>query len=303
VCPDTGLVNYEQMEERARAFIPKCLVGGGSAYSRPWDFARMRQIADINGSFFFFDMAHISGLVATGTHASPFEYADVVTTTTHKTLRGPRSGVIFYRKKGFKTGAPTGFGAAIDEAVFPGLQGGPHNVAIGGLAVALKHAMAPEFKLYQEQVIRNSKMLAACLMEGGFSIATGGTDNHIFVMDMRQGDKATDLSGGKMQTVCDRAHITLNKNTCPGDLDAMNPSGVRIGTPAMTTRGLVESDFKEVARMLLACADLAKRVQAKSGKKLVDFIKLLDSKEFAAEIATKRKESEDFATKFVMPGF
>ena len=298
------MIDYDDMEKLARVFMPKCLVGGGSAYVREWDFGRMRATADINNSIFLIDMAHISGLVAAGEVAcNPFDYADVVTSTTHKTLRGPRSGLIFFRKTNRVTGEATGFGEKIDLAVFPGLQGGPHNHQIGAVAVALEHAKSPEFKAYIQQVKKNACQLAVSIKDlgskAGYKCVSDGTDNHMVLMDLRPGG----VSRSKMQTVCDRCHITANKNTVHGDKNAMNPSGIRLGTNVTTTRGMMEADMTTIAGFLIRCADLCSEIQEVSGKKLVDFNAHLDKEENVAKIAAIRDEAEAFAMKFEMPGF
>ncbi|MGH0173671.1 UNVERIFIED_CONTAM: hypothetical protein FKN15_075357 [Acipenser sinensis] len=217
VNPDTGYIDYDRLEENARLFHPKLIIAGVSCYSRHLDYARMRKIADENGAYLLADMAHISGLVAAGVVPSPFEYCDVVSTTTHKTLRGCRAGMIFYRKgvrsADPKTGKETCYNleGPINQAVFPGLQGGPHNHAIAGVAVALKQAMTPEFKAYQIQVLANCKAMAAELIELGYKVVTGGSDNHLILVDLRP--NGTD--GGRAEKVLEACSIACNKNTCP----------------------------------------------------------------------------------------
>ncbi|XP_059991315.1 serine hydroxymethyltransferase, cytosolic isoform X2 [Lagenorhynchus albirostris] len=217
VNPDTGYINYDQLEENARLFHPKLIIAGTSCYSRNLDYARLREIADDNGAYLMADMAHISGLVAAGVVPSPFEHCHVVSTTTHKTLRGCRAGMIFYRKGvrsvDPKTGRETRYNleSLINSAVFPGLQGGPHNHAIAGVAVALKQAMTPEFRLYQRQVLANCRALAETLMALGYKVVTGGSDNHLILVDLRS--KGTD--GGRAEKVLEACSIACNKNTCP----------------------------------------------------------------------------------------
>jgi len=304
--PATGYIDYDRLEEKALEFRPKILIGGGSAYARDWDYARMRAIADKVGALLMIDMAHFSGLVAGGAVKSPFEHADVVTTTTHKSLRGPRAGMIFCRR-GLKPAArlavskePEGtkydMEGKIDFAVFPALQGGPHNHQIAALAVALKHAATPEFKLYAAQVVANARALGAVVTAAGYKLVTGGTDNHLVLWDLRP----TGVSGAKMEKVCDAAHLTLNKNAVIGDAAAMNPGGVRVGAPAMTSRGLVEADFEEIGRFLLEALDIAKEVQGKSGKLLKDFVAALEGD---ARAAALRERVEAFSARFPMPGF
>jgi glycine hydroxymethyltransferase len=240
--------------------------------------------------------------VAAGEAANPFEFADIVTTTTHKSLRGPRAGMIFFRrgeKPAKADGTPGGaydFENAVNNAVFPTLQGGPHNHQIGALAVALKQVVDPSFKLYAAAVRRNAAALGAALTANGYRMVTAGTDNHLVLWDLRP----LGLTGSKMEKVCDLAHITLNKNSVFGDSSAVSPGGVRVGTPAMTSRGLTEADFVSVAAFLDRAAKLCLAVQETHGKPLKEFVKGLDGHE---GIAALRLEVEAFARKFPMPGF
>jgi glycine hydroxymethyltransferase len=306
VSSETGLIDYEEMEKRAKIFLPKLLIGGGSAYPREWDYKRMREIADSVGALLMVDMAHISGLVAGGVAASPFEYADLVTSTTHKTLRGPRSGIIF---------AKTKYMDQINEAVFPSLQGGPHNHQIGALAVALKEASQPEFSAYAKQVVANAKALCEGLQRRGHTLATGGTDNHLVLWDVRP----LGLTGSKLDKVLGEINITANKNSLHGDVSAINPGGVRLGTPALTTRGLVETDFEKVAKYLHRGCDIALQVQQiaqlevdadlasdnrKSNKVLLkDFENVLSTnEEIIRSIKALKDEVEEFSLSFYMPG-
>jgi glycine hydroxymethyltransferase len=298
---ETGYIDYDALEEQARLFRPRCVVAGGSAYPREWDYARFRAVADESSAYLLVDMAHISGLVATGQAASPFEYADVVTSTTHKSLRGPRAGVIFYRKvargkPGDRTaGQGVDMEAAINGAVFPSLQGGPHNHQIAGLAVQLREVATPEFKEYSKQVVKNAAALAGRLMEHGYKLATDGTDNHLVLWDLRPAG----FSGSKAQLIFDQSSITLNKNAVHGDKSAMNPGGVRLGSPALTSRGFKEADFVKVADFLHRGVQIGLDLQAKSGKKLVDFTPHLEGN---AELALLRRDVEAFADTFPMPG-
>merc|ERR1712226_391101 len=249
---------------------------GTSAYSRLIDYARMRSIADKCGAILLADMAHISGLVASSSVPSPFEFADIVTTTTHKSLRGPRGAMIFYRKgvRGTdKKGNDIMYDLEdkINAAVFPGLQGGPHNQSITALAVALKQAQSPEFHTYQEQVMKNAQALGGSLMNRGFNLVSGGTDNHLVLIDLR----SKGVNGSKGETICELASLVLNKNTIPGDKSAMNPNGLRVGTPAMTSRGLMEEDFVKIGQFIGEAVDIAAEVQKQSGPKLVDYKKAL----------------------------
>jgi glycine hydroxymethyltransferase len=243
------------------------------------------------------DMAHISGLVAAEEQAQPFEYCDIVTTTTHKSLRGPRSGMIFFRRGvNAKTGKDYNYESRINMAVFPALQGGPHNHQIGALAVALKYAQTPEFKTYIKQVKANARALGETLVSKGYNLVTGGTDNHLVLWDLRP----LGLTGSKMEYLCDLLHITLNKNAVFGDASALSPGGVRIGAPAMTSRGLVESDFVQIAEFLSRAADLCLEVQKSHGKMLKDWKKGLDNN---PKVAAMRDEVEAFASAFEMPAF
>jgi glycine hydroxymethyltransferase len=239
----TGLIDYDMLEKTAILFRPKLIIAGASAYSRDFDYPRMRKIADSVGAFLMMDMAHISGLVAASIVADPFEYCDVVTTTTHKSLRGPRGGMIFFKKD---TILGVDLESAINNAVFPGLQGGPHNNTIGALTVCLKHAQSPEFKAYQKQVVANCRALAKQLVELGYELVSGGTDNHLVLVDLRP----LGLDGARVEKILDLASITLNKNSVPGDKSALVPGGIRIGTPAMTTRGFSEKEFIATADLI-----------------------------------------------------
>lgn len=236
------------------------------------------------------DMAHISGLVATSEQASPFVHCDVVTTTTHKSLRGPRAGLIFYRKD------DRDFGTKINQAVFPALQGGPHEHQIAGVATQLKEVATPDFKAYAQQVKSNAKALADKLTELGYKIASGGTENHLVLWDL----KPQDVTGSKFEKTCDAVNITLNKNCVPGDRSAVTPGGVRIGTPALTTRTMVESDFEQIAQFLHEALQITLKIQESTGPKLKDFVPALENN---AEIDALRSKVNAFATTFPMPGF
>ena len=243
---DEGYIDYDEVEKLAMENHPKLIIAGASAYARTIDFKRFREIADKCGAYLMVDMAHIAGLVAAGVHPSPIPYAHVVTTTTHKTLRGPRGGLILANKE-----AAEKFN--FNKAIFPGTQGGPLEHIIAGKAVCFGEALKPEFKTYQEQVIKNAKALAAALQKQGFKVLTGGTDNHLMLLDLRD----MEISGKQLQNRCDEVFITLNKNTVPNDpRSPFVTSGVRIGTPAVTTRGLVESDMDKIAQCIwLAATD------------------------------------------------
>ncbi|WP_028975178.1 serine hydroxymethyltransferase [Spirochaeta cellobiosiphila] len=232
---NTGLISYDRIEELALQHKPKIIVAGHSAYPRQLDFKRFREIADKVGAILFVDMAHFAGLVAGGAHPSPIPYADVVTTTTHKTLRGPRGGMILCKEE---------YAKAIDKAVFPGIQGGPHNHTTAGIAVALKEALSPKFKDYAAQIVKNSQTLAKVLMEKGFKLVTDGTDNHLILIDLRN----KDVTGKQAAKALDRAGIVCNYNTVPkDDRKAFDPSGIRMGTATLTTRGFKEEEMTQVA--------------------------------------------------------
>jgi glycine hydroxymethyltransferase len=293
---NTGYIDYVRLEENAALFRPKMLICGASAYPREWEYAKMRKIADKHGAYLLCDMAHISGLVAAGVVESPFNHCDVVTTTTHKTLRGPRAGMIFFRKnKKNPDGTLDDMENKINFAVFPSIQGGPHENAIGAIAVALKEAASDEFKQYGAQVKKNASRLGEALKSKGYSLVTGGTDNHLVLWDLRpQG-----LTGSKIEKACDYAAITVNKNAVYGDTSAITPGGVRLGAAALTTRGFVEADFDKVAEYLDRVVKISLAVQEKAGKKLTDFLAALESNE---ELKALRKEVEEFSQKFAFPG-
>ena len=257
---ETQQIDYDEFRKIVLEAKPKLIIAGGSAYSRQIDFKKMADVAHEVGAIFMVDMAHFAGLVAAGLHPNPVEYADIVTTTTHKTLRGPRGGMILCKEE---------YAKAIDKAVFPGIQGGPLMHVIAAKAVALGEALQPEFKVYAEQVIKNAKVLAAELMAKGLTIVSGGTDTHVMLVDVRN----TGLTGKEAEHLLDEIGITANKNTIP--FDPASPfvtSGVRLGTPALTTRGLKEDDMKEIAAIIATVLqnpedaakhqDAAKRVAA-----------------------------------------
>lgn len=307
VYPDTGYINYDQLEENASLFHPKLIIAGTSCYSRNLDYARLRKIADNNGAYLMADMAHISGLVAAGVVPSPFEHCHVVTTTTHKTLRGCRAGMIFYRKGVRSVDPKTGkeihyeLESLINSAVFPGLQGGPHNHAIAGVAVALKQAMTTEFKIYQLQVVANCRALSEALTELGYKIVTGGSDNHLILVDLRP--MGTD--GGRAEKVLEACSIACNKNTCPGDKSALRPSGLRLGTPALTSRGLLEEDFRKVARFIHRGIELTLQIQNDMAVRatLKEFKeKLAGDEKYQSAVRTLREDVESFASTFSIPG-
>jgi glycine hydroxymethyltransferase len=294
----TGLVDYDTLEKNAALFRPKLIIAGASAYARDFDYARMRKIADSIDAFLMADMAHISGLVAAGVVQSPFPHCHVVTTTTHKSLRGPRGGVIFYRKAEHNG---INIETSINQAVFPGLQGGPHNHTIGGLAVALKQAASPAFKEYQQQVVANCRALADRLMQLGYTLVSGGTDNHLVLVDLRPNG----IDGARVEKVLDLVSITLNKNSVPGDKSAVTPGGVRIGSPALTTRGFKEADFVQVAELIHEAVQLTIKAKASCpGPKVKDFLEYVDSDSLSekAAFAELKERVEALATQFPIPG-
>merc|ERR1711935_798362 len=291
VHPETGLIDFDALRQSALVYRPQMILCGASAYPRVIDFAKVREIADECGALLMADIAHISGLVATNQHPSPFEHCDVVTTTTHKSLRGPRSGMIFFR---YSESYPD-IKEKIDMAVFPGLQGGPHNHQIGALAAQLLEVNTPEFVEYSKNVVSNSKALAAALMAKGHKLASDGTDNHLILWDLRPHG----LTGGKVEKVCDAASISLNRNCVHGDASALSPGGVRIGTPSMTTRGFGPEEFKKVGEYLDRCIKIALKVQEEKGKKLKDFETGLKEN---PDIVALKKEVEEWAITFGYPG-
>jgi glycine hydroxymethyltransferase len=238
VTKETETIDYDDLEKLAEKERPKMIIGGGSAYPRIIDFVRMRQIADKVGAIYLVDMAHFAGLVAGGAHPSPVPYAHIVTSTTHKTLRGPRAGMILCKQD---------YAAAIDKVVFPGMQGGPLVHIIAAKAVCFREAMQPDFRDYARQVVANAKVLADTLAAEGFRIISGGTDTHLMLVDVF----SKGMLGSEAEKALDRAGITVNKNAIPFDTNPpMKPSGIRIGTPALTTRGMKEADMRQVGRWI-----------------------------------------------------
>ncbi len=303
----TGRIDYDQMERSAELFRPKMIVAGASAYSRLIDYERIRQIADKVGAYVLADMAHISGLVAAGVIPSPFPYADVVTTTTHKSLRGPRGAMIFYRRG---TKGTTAKGEAIlhdleekiNFAVFPGLQGGPHNHTIGALAVALRQASTPEFVEYQRRVLRNCAALADELQRRGYDIVSGGTDNHLVLVNVKT---SRGIDGARVERILELACIASNKNTVPGDTSALTPGGIRMGTPALTTRGFDEGDFVRVAEYFDRAVNIAVRLKdTEGGRKMKGFRDMCAAgPSVDPDLVILRKEVSDFASAFPTVGF
>jgi len=291
VHPETGLIDFDELRKNALVFRPAMIIAGFSAYPRTLDFGKFREIADECGALLMADIAHISGLVASKQHPSPFEHCDIVTTTTHKSLRGPRAGMIFYK---YSDKIPD-IKERVDMAVFPALQGGPHNHQIGALAAQLLEVNTPDFVEYSKTVVANAKTLAEALIAKGHKLASDGTDNHLVLWDVRPHG----LTGGKVEKVCECASISLNRNAVHGDVSALSPGGVRIGTPAMTTRGCGAADFTKIAEFLDRCAQIALKVQKEKGKKLKDFEEGLAEN---AEIVALRREVEEWTVGWGYPG-
>lgn len=302
---ETGIIDYDTLEKNAQLYRPKILVAGTSAYCRLIDYARMRKIADSVGAYLVVDIAHISGLVASGVIPSPFEYADVVTTTTHKSLRGPRGAMIFFRKGVRSVNAKTGkevlydLEDPINFSVFPGHQGGPHNHTITALAVALKQASTPEFKAYQQQVIDNAKALENKFKAMGHVLVADGTDSHMVLLDLRP----FSLDGARVEAVLELMNIACNKNAIPGDKSALTPCGIRIGTPAMTSRGFGTADFERVASYIDQAIKICREVQdalPKEANKLKDFKAKVTAGE-VEKINNLKAEIKDWASQFPLP--
>lgn len=251
-----GWIDYDEMEKLADAVKPRLLICGASAYSRDFDYERFSKVAKKHDAFLMADIAHISGFVATGEMRSPFDYCDIVTTTTHKSLRGPRAGIIFFRKE---------LEQQINDAVFPGLQGGPHQNQIAAIATQLREVQTNEFKEYIKRVRLNAQTLASVLNDNGFEIVTGGTDNHLLLVDLRN----KGISGGKAEKLLEYVHISVNKNTIPGDISALNPSGIRIGTPAITTRGFEVKDIHRLADILTRVIKVGSHIQYEHNPKTI----------------------------------
>ena len=316
----TGIIDYDKLEELAMLYRPKLIISGTSAYSRLIEYERMREIADKAGAYHLNDMAHISGLIAGGVIPSPFPYSDIVTTTTHKSLRGPRGAMIFFRKgvrrvdkKGNKE--MYDLESQINASVFPGHQGGPHNHTITALAVALKQTRSQEFKDYQKSVLMNAKALAQRLgnpkEQGGlgYTIVSGGTDNHLLLMDLK--DRGID--GARVERVLELVGVACNKNTVPGDKSAMKPGGLRMGSPAMSTRGFSPEDFKRIAEVVdrgvqitikldKAAREDAEAKKTKNPGSVKAFLEFLGEGEEVREIVELRREVEEWVGTFSLPG-
>jgi len=305
--PSTGHIDYDQMEKSAELFRPKLIVAGASAYSRLIDYERIRKIADSVGAYVLSDMAHISGLISAVVIPSFFPFADVVTTTTHRSLGGSRGAMIFYRKgqKGTdKKGNPIMYDLEdkINFAVFPGLQGGPHNHTIGALATCLKQAQTADFVEYQKQVLKNCSRLADELNKMGYSLVSGGTDNHLVLVDLKN---SRGIDGARVERVLELACIATNKNTIPGDTSALNPGGIRMGTPALSSRGLKEDDFAKVAEFFDRAVTIAVELKkTDQGKKLKGFREMCAvGPSVHPDLVRLRKEVSEFACMFPTIGF
>ncbi|KAI0263013.1 glycine hydroxymethyltransferase [Gloeopeniophorella convolvens] len=297
--PATQLIDYTALATQARVFKPRLIICGASAYPRDWDYESLRKTADEHGAYLMADIAHTSGLVAAQELADPFKYCDVVTTTTHKTLRGPRAGLIFFRKDGDRADLEK----RVNEAVFPACQGGPHNNTIAGIATALLQATQPSWKAYAQQVVRNARALADELVGYGYKLQTGGTDNHLVLWDLRP----LKLTGSKVEKISDLLGITLNKNTVSGDANAQAPGGIRLGTAALTSRDMREADVRAVAGFLHRAVQLALLVQKEAGSKLLrEFERAAtvpaEGRTGPAQVAELRGEVRAFARRWPLPG-
>ena len=262
VDPETGYINYDELEEKALSFRPKCIIAGGSAYPRDWDYERFSNIANQIGAYLICDISHIAGLISTNNANNPFKYADIVTSTTHKSLRGPRSGMIFSKKH---------LSEKIDSAVFPALQGGPHNNVISAVAVALNEANTNEYHQYINNVKLNAKELSSEFIKLGYSLATNGTDNHLLLINLNN----KGITGSKIEYILEKVNISVNKNSIKGDKNAYSPNGIRIGLCAMTTRGLRKDSCKDIASLINQTIECAQKIQ--NGKcSLLDFKSRVD---------------------------
>ncbi|CCC68819.1 hypothetical protein NCAS_0B07350 [Naumovozyma castellii] len=304
---ETGLIDYNELSLTSKLFRPKIIVAGTSAYARLLDYKKFKEISDSCGAYLMSDMAHISGLVAAGVVPSPFEYSDIVTTTTHKSLRGPRGAMIFFRKgvkKVNKQGKEIMYDLEkkINFSVFPGHQGGPHNHTISALAVALKQAMTPEFKQYQQNIVSNSKVLGDELIKRGFNLVSGGTDTHLILIDL----SSLGIDGARLEAILEKINIAANKNTIPGDKSALYPSGLRIGTPAMTTRGFGPAEFTKVAQYIDTAVKLAIGLKSQESQEnkdhkshLKNFKELCEQDEQVQKLSA---EVSEWVGQFPVPG-
>lgn len=298
--PSTQLIDYAGLRKQAKIFKPRLIICGASAYPRDWDYKALRAVCDDGGAYLMADIAHTSGLIAAQELNSPFDYCDVVTTTTHKTLRGPRAGLIFFRKDGANY---EDLEKRVNDAVFPACQGGPHNNTIAAVATALLQVSQPEFKEYARQVIANARMLGSSLREHGYKLQTDGTDNHLVLWDLRP----LGLTGSKVEKVCDLLGITINKNAVSGDASAQTPGGIRLGTSALTSRNMKEEDIKVVANFLHRAIQLSMTLQKEAGTKMLkDFVRVAttetEGKVGAKMVKELRHEVVTFARKWPLPG-
>lgn len=283
------LIDYRELERLVDDFKPKLIIVGASSYPRDFDYKKFRYIADKHFSYLVADIAHTSGLIASNLLNNPFEYCDVVTTTTHKTLRGPRGAIIFYRNK---------FKQQIDFSVFPSTQGGPHNNTIAAIATALKQVDTEEFKEYSRQIIKNSKYLSKLLIKKDFDVITGGTDNHIILLNL----KNKKITGSKFEKIAELCNVSVNKNTIATDKSALNPSGIRIGTSAMTSRGFIEKDFLFVAEVINDITELTIRICEKiNSSKLVHFIREINTT-YIKDIEEINDRVSNYCKQFKLPG-
>ncbi|KAI9781125.1 MAG: glycine hydroxymethyltransferase shm1 [Peltula sp. TS41687] len=311
----TGLIDYDSLEELALLYRPKLIVAGTSAYSRLIEYERLRSITNKIGAYLLADIAHVSGLIAAGVIPSPFQYSDIVTTTTHKSLRGPRGAMIFYRRGVRRTNPKTNepelynLEEPINSSVFPGHQGGPHNHTISALCVALQQAQTPTFKHYAQSILTNAKALATRLTQLNYPIISGGTDNHLVLVDL----KPHSIDGARVERILELVGVATNKNTVPGDVSALKPGGIRMGSPAMTTRGFGPEDFTRVAEVVDRAVRIAKRVDKaaredaeKRGVKKPGTLKVFMA--FAAdgdgdpEIVQLKREVMEWVGTFDLPG-
>lgn len=298
----TGLVDFDMLQKTATLYRPKLIVAGASAYPRSMEYAKFRKIADSVGAYLLSDMAHTSGLVAAGVANSPFPYSDIVTTTSHKSLRGPRGALIFFRK-GVRSTDKKGnqimydLENKINFSVFPGHQGGPHNHTITALAVALGQAKTPQFKEYQQAVVENAKVFADALQSKGYTLVSGGTDTHLILIDL----KPKNIDGARAEIVLELINIAANKNTVPGDKSALVPGGLRVGSPAMTTRGFGPDEFRNVADYIDEAVNIAIKIKMDAGpkSKLADFRQLAEGR---SDIENLKKRVTQWAQTFPVPG-
>ena len=279
---EDGYIDYDRLEQDAISFKPNLIICGYSAYPRDLDYKRFREIADLNHSYLLCDMAHFSGLVASNECNNPFQYCDIVTSTTHKTLAGPRSGMIFYKKK---------YENDINFSVFPGIQGGPHQNQIGALCFQFDYINTIEFKNYIKQVKKNCKIMCEYLIKKDYKLCTNGSDNHLILIDLRN----QKITGSKIEKICEYVNISINKNSVPGDKSALTPGGIRIGTSALTTRGFKENDFIQVVDFLDRVIKIAINIQNKVGNILKNFVNEFENNN---DLILLRNEIISFSEKF-----